>query len=71
MAPAVVVSVSVRIDSIGTRWATGANAAARAPPTRCVGDSGVCSDGNSASSACSSRYSASYSASLTVGASSS
>ena len=41
----IVVSVSVRIDSIGTRCRTGANDAAGAPATRCVGESGVTSDG--------------------------
>ena len=69
-APAVV-SVSVRIDSIGMRCRTGANCTARPPPTRCVGESGVLRSGCASSIASSSRKSASYSASLTVGASSS
>ena len=70
MAAAAVVSVLVWIDSIGTRWTTGAKPAARAPPTRRVGESEVRSAGCCASSASSSRNSASYSASLIVGASS-
>ena len=69
VAPDSVVSVSVRIDSIGTRWTTGANSAARAPLTRCVGESAVTSAGYADSMASSSRNNASYSASLTVGAS--
>ena len=49
-APAGPVSVSLRIDSIGTAWRTGANSDAGTPPTRCVGESGVASDGYCASS---------------------
>ena len=47
-------SVSVRIDSIGTLWRTLAKPSSTLPPTRCVGESGVRSSGCAASSACSS-----------------
>ncbi len=40
-APPSVVSVSVRIDSIGTAWRTGAKPSSTVPSTRCVGESGV------------------------------
>ena len=57
-------------ESMGARCSTGANRSAGALPTRCVGESGVISSGNSSSSACSSRISSSYSASETSGSSS-
>ena len=57
---------------IGTACSTGANTVEMgAPPTFCVGESGVMSSGNSSSSAFSSRNSSSNSASLTTGSSSS
>ena len=56
-------------DSIGTRCVTGANVDAGRPPGRCVGESGVTSDGYFASSSRSSRTSASNSASATSGSS--
>ena len=56
---------------MGTACSTGANTVDwGAPPTCCVGESGVMSSGNSSSSALSSRNSSSNSASLMVGASS-
>jgi hypothetical protein len=48
-AAATVVSVSVRIESIGTTWRTGAKSVLRAPPTRCVGESGIARAGYRAS----------------------
>jgi len=69
-APSAVVSVSVRIDSIGSAWRTGVKPASTAPPMRCVGESGVRSSGCAASIACSSWNSRSYSASGICGASS-
>ena len=69
-APLASMSVSVRIDSMGTRGAPWRSRPARLPPTRCVGESGVSSSGCCASSACSSRNSRSYSASGISGSSS-
>jgi hypothetical protein len=70
LAPPGVMSVSVRIDSIGTLWRTLVKPSSTLPPTRCVGESGVRRSGNSASMACRRWNSLSYSASGSSGASS-
>ena len=68
-APLAVVSVSVRMLSIGRAWRTVAKASKGLPPTRCVGESEVSNSGCVASKSCNSRNRRSYSASGTVGAS--
>jgi len=68
-APLSSVSVSVRMESIGSSCRTCSRPSSGAPPTRCVGESGVRSSGNSSSRAFSSPNSRSYSASLTSGSS--
>jgi hypothetical protein len=70
IAPASLMSVSVRIDSIGRACTTGLSSASTPPPMRCVGDAGDTSCGCATSAPATPERSRSYSASATVGRSS-